>query len=109
MLEIIPATTIPVAGTTVAPSRRTHFLSNLCQINILVWIPAGVFLFGIAARGIMANQTGHIGHIRKIKSLILPPVTGMTFGAPAPIRFDAHSVVVHQIYFAKLDPLSTAF
>jgi len=50
----------------------------------------------------MADQTVDFFHVGKVKGVILPSITGMAFGATAPIRFNGDSVVVHQVDFPEV-------
>jgi hypothetical protein len=95
MLDVVTATSIPVASAAIGSSGSSYIFSNFRQVNPFIGVSAFIVLFGIFSCGIMAYEAIDIGHIRKIKRFVLPSITGMTFGAPAPIGFNAHSVVVH--------------
>jgi hypothetical protein len=56
--------------------------------------------FFIGASGIMADQAINICLRGKIKRIIFPPISCMTAGAPAPVRFNSNSEIIEDIFFA---------
>ena len=102
------------------PTRRPNLKRNLTQINrfiyfvakLLIFIrrmPASGRKFAISSGGIMTDQTINILFNRKIIIFFLPTITGMTAGAPAPVRLWRYSEIINDMGLAQafFSPLVT--
>ncbi len=112
MLYSIITTTIKVTTTTSCPTRLSDLERDLTQINrfkcflaeLLVDIgrmPAGSWKFAVTSGSIMTNQTINVLFNRKIVIFLFPAITGMTAGAPAPVRLGRYSETIGNMSLAQ--------
>jgi len=112
MLDAIAATTLEMAGPAGGPGALPHIFGNRGQINwrknfipefsfLIRWIATGCGEFFVFSRGVVADKTVYIFLVGKIKGIILPSITGMTAGAPAPVRFNSNSEIVENVFLAN--------
>lgn len=102
MLHVIAPAAVPMTAAAVGARGHSHVLCDFQQIHRFVRVSAVVsFFLAVGAGGIMADQAVDIFHFLEIKGLIFPAVSGMAFGATAPIGFNADSEIIHKISLAQ--------
>ncbi len=120
MLNSVAAAAIKMTTPASRPTRRPNLKCNFPQINrfkqfvakLLIFIrrmPASGRKFAIGSGGIMTDQTINILFNRKIIVLLFPTITGMTAGAPAPVRLWRYSEIINDMGLAQafFSPLVT--
>lgn len=109
MLDAVAAPAVKMAGSTCFIACGTDMPGHLFQINRWEYLGVELFFFIggmsgtggellVCPRGIMTGETVDIFLGRKIKFCVLPPITDMTAGAPAPVGLNTYSEVVDHIF-----------
>ena len=97
MLDAVTASAIKMTGPAGFIAGGSDMPGHLFQINRRKHLGAELFFFIgrmpgtggkllVCSRSIMTGKTVDIFLGRKIKVCVFPPITGMTAGAPAPVR-----------------------
>ena len=105
MLDGIPAPAAKVTTAAVGPGGEAHLLGDGQEFQSFFHLSAGGRGLFILARGVVTDQAVDPAGIGKIKGGILPAVSGMAAGAPAPVGSDGNSEVVEEIALPQVGVL----